>query len=179
MKHPEPKKLTYTRQKSEKKRRRKPKLEERLGRSPKIEEKSTEAFEQELESEEHARQKKQLRTERTGRIAGRIFQVVLAGLCVYTVFLIYGLLSTEYVYDADGNVVPKVVTEYEELLDRVSAQTVAIEALTLETKYGQFRSMLLEWVKTDAAVYLQNVSAAILQNDEQKEAEHSPLLVAP
>ena len=150
------------------------------------------------------------------KTAGRFFQVILAVLCVYTVFLIYGLMSTEYVYDENGNVVPKIVTveeienrdvyallyrhylqarglyedilrldyrlsmdeeskliatEYEELLDTVSSQTVAIDGLALDTKYGQFKTMLLEWVKTDAAVYLQNISAAILQNDSQKEEE--------
>ena len=61
--------------------------------------------------------------------------------------------------------------EYEELLDTVSSQTVAIDGLALDTKYGQFKTMLLKWVKTDAAVYLQNISAAILQNDSQKEEE--------
>ena len=210
-------KLKYVRGSSGKKRwRRKRKLGDRLGRVPEEERKDPEELEAELEAEESERQRKQIHTERVRKIAGRFFQVILAVLCVYTVFLIYGLMSTEYVYDENGNVVPKIVTveeienrdvyallywhylqarglyedilrldyrlsmyeeskliatEYEELLDTVSSQTVAIDGLALDTKYGQFKTMLLEWVKTDAAVYLQNISAAILQNDSQKEEE--------
>ena len=61
--------------------------------------------------------------------------------------------------------------EYEELLDNVSSLTVTIDALSVNTKYGQYKNMLLEWVRTDTAVYLQNMSAAILQNDEEKANE--------
>lgn len=217
MKKTKRRKLKYTGRIAGIKRRKKgQKLRERLGRKAEEEKKDAAAFEEELEKEEVYRQKKQIHTERAKKIAGRCFQIFLAVFCVYTVFLIYGLVSTDYEYDENGNVVPKIVTveeignkevynvlyrhylqartlyedilrldyqlsmdeeskliatEYEELLDTVSVQTVSIEALSLETKYGQFKTMLLEWVKTDAAVYLQNISAAILQNSIEKEDE--------
>lgn len=173
-------------------------------------------FEEELEQEEDVRQKKGIQTEKRKRSLARGIQILLAIWSVYTVFLIYGLLVTEYQYDEAGNVVPKIVTveeiesrevfellyrhylqarmlyedvlrldyklsldeesklvamEYEELLDQVSALTVSVDALSVGTKYGQIKNMLLEWVKTDTAVYLQNISAAILQNNENKANE--------
>lgn len=177
---------------------------------------SDEQLEEELEKEEEERNKKGVRDERAKRIFARCFQILLAILSAYTVFLIYGLIVTEYQYDDAGNVRPKIVSveeiasreiyeliyrhyllarnlyedvlrldyklstgeepkliamEYEELLDNVSSLTVTIDALSVNTKYGQYKNMLLEWVRTDTAVYLQNMSAAILQNDEEKANE--------
>lgn len=196
---------------------RKSKLKDRLNiQNPEVEVVTAEEFEVELEKDETKRQQKRLRDERWTRIAARAIQILLAVLSAYTVFLIYGLMVTEYEYDDAGNVRPKIVTveeienreiyevifrhylqarilyedvlrldyklstgeesklvamEYEELLDKVSNLTVAIDALSVGTKYGQFKTMLLEWVKTDTAVYLQNMSASILQNDEEKANE--------
>ncbi len=196
---------------------RKTKLKDRLNiSSPEVEDKTAEEYEMELEKDETKRQQKRLKDEKWARIAARALQIILAVFSAYTVFLIYGLMVTEYEYDAAGNIQPKIVSveeienreiyelifrhylqarilyedvlrldyklstgeesklvamEYEEMLDKVSNLTVTIDALSVGTKYGQFKAMLLEWVKTDTAVYLQNMSASILQNNEEKANE--------
>ena len=172
-----------------------------------------EEYDKKLENEETLRQKKESRKEKRRCRLARGVQIVLALLSAYTVFLLYGLIVTEYEYNENGMLVPRIITtdeienkavfeqiyryyiqarilyedilrldykltlenetkllatEYEALLDDVSKLVVSIDALAVDTKYGQFKTMLLEWVKTDAAVYLQNMSAAILQNSSEK-----------
>ena len=192
-------------------------LKDRLqAEEPELENQSVEQLEEELEKEEEKQQQRGLQVKRIRRLLVRSFQILLAILSVYTVFLIYGLMVTEYQYDETGNVKPKigsveeiasreiydllyrhylqarnlyedvlrldyrlnigeepklVAMEYEEMLDKVSSLTVTVDALSVGTKYGQYKNMLLEWVKTDTAVYLQNMSIAILQNNEEKANE--------
>lgn len=192
-------------------------LKDRLqAEEPELENQSVEQLEEELEKEEEKQQQRGLQVKRIRRLLVRSFQILLAILSVYTVFLIYGLMVTEYQYDETGNVKPKIVSveeitsreiydllyrhylqarnlyedvlrldyrlnigeepklvamEYEEMLDKVSSLTVTVDALSVGTKYGQYKNMLLEWVKTDTAVYLQNMSIAILQNNEEKANE--------
>lgn len=55
--------------------------------------------------------------------------------------------------------------EYEELLDTVSNLSVKTEAATVDTQYTQIKNMLLNWIKNDIAVYLQNMSSSISQNN--------------
>lgn len=173
-------------------------------------------YEKELEEDEIKREKKQSRKRKLWRGMVRGGQIGLALLSAYTVFLIYGLIMTEYQYNENGELVPIIIstdeieskatfeqlyrhyiqarnlyeeilrldykmsldeqpkllaTEYESLLDEVSKLVITIDAITMDTKYGQFKSMLIEWVKTDAAVYLQNMSSAILQNDNKRAEE--------
>ena len=192
-------------------------LKDRLkAEEPELENQSVEQLEEELEKEEEKQQQRGLQVKRIRRLLVRSFQILLAILSVYTVFLIYGLMVTEYQYDETGNVKPKIVSveeiasreiydllyrhylearnlyedvlrldyrlnigeepklvamEYEQMLDKVSSLTVTVDALSVGTKYGQYKNMLLEWVKTDTAVYLQNMSIAILQNNEEKANE--------
>lgn len=54
--------------------------------------------------------------------------------------------------------------EYEELLDTVSNLSIKTEAATVDTQYTQIKNMLLNWIKNDIAVYLQNMSSSISQN---------------
>lgn len=170
-------------------------------------------YEKELENDEIRREKKQSREKKLRHAIVRVGQIGLALLSAYTIFLIYGLIMTEYQYNENGEIVPVIITadeienkvafeqlyryyiqarnlyeeilrldykvsieeqskllatEYESLLDDVSKLVITIDAITVDTKYGQLKSMLLEWVKTDTAVYLQNMSSAILQNDDKR-----------
>lgn len=59
-------------------------------------------------------------------------------------------------------------TEYEALLDVVNVNVVQLEAYTPPTEYRQTYNLLLQLVKTDIAVYLQNISAALAQNNSDK-----------
>lgn len=62
-------------------------------------------------------------------------------------------------------------SEYETLLETVSAITIQMEAYTPRSAYKQTYNLMLNLVKTDIAVYLQNISAALAQNDEDKAAK--------
>lgn len=67
-----------------------------------------------------------------------------------------------------GEEEPMVIApEYEALLTDVEDLSVKTDALQVDAKYEQIKSMLLTWIKDDIAVYLQNMSAAISQNDEE------------
>lgn len=191
-------------------------LKKPLGHANEMEtEEPIEIFEQKLEKLEATRLVKQSRREKRKRALMRGIQILLAIMSAYLAFLIYGLFVTEYEYNEQGGVVPKIVsveeiesksvygelykyycmsrslyedvlridyklsldpesklvaTEYEELLDEVTSLTVAIDAFEPGSKYSQMKNMILEWVRTDIAVYLQNVSAAILQNNQEKAA---------
>ena len=61
-----------------------------------------------------------------------------------------------------------VAPEYTDLLDDISTLSVKIDAAEFSSKYTQMKASLLSWVKTDIAVYCQNIAASILQNDESK-----------
>lgn len=58
-----------------------------------------------------------------------------------------------------------IAPEYEALLDDVTNLSVKTEAMEVESQYSQIKNIMLLWVKNDIAVYLQNMSAAISQND--------------
>ena len=62
-------------------------------------------------------------------------------------------------------------SEYETLFETVSAITIQMEAYTPRSAYKQTYNLMLNLVKTDIAVYLQNISAALAQNDEDKAAK--------
>lgn len=55
--------------------------------------------------------------------------------------------------------------EYEKLLDEVNNLTVKTNALDVDTKYETIKVMLLNWVQTDTAVYLQKISSGISNNN--------------
>lgn len=55
--------------------------------------------------------------------------------------------------------------EYEKLLEEVNDLTVKTDALVVDTRYDTIKSMLLKWVQTDTAVYLQKISSGISSNN--------------
>lgn len=57
--------------------------------------------------------------------------------------------------------------EYEKLLDDVSNLSIKTDAMSIDTKYSKIKEMLLSWIKNDIAVYLQNMSAAISENNSE------------
>lgn len=58
-----------------------------------------------------------------------------------------------------------IAPEYEALLDTVENLSIKTDALSVDTGYSRIKSMLLSWIQSDIAVYLQNMSSAISQND--------------
>ena len=61
----------------------------------------------------------------------------------------------------------EIAPEYEALLDDVQNLSVKTDAISVDTKYDQVKSMMVNWIKNDIAVYLQNISAAISDNTEK------------
>lgn len=61
-----------------------------------------------------------------------------------------------------------LASEYNEILDTISDLTVKIQAVDVPTKYKQVYTQVLTFVKTDSAVYIQNVAGAITNNDSEK-----------
>jgi len=61
-----------------------------------------------------------------------------------------------------------LASEYETLLNDVSTIVVQLQAYTPPTKYNQAYNMLMQLAQTDIAVYIQNISGAITQNDSDK-----------
>ena len=146
----------------------------------------------------------------------KLFNIVMVCLCVYVIFLIYGVFCTKYQYDDKGEISPVVLSvseikalrdyntmlvqyedcrvlyekilqldyrlglgvedpmtlapEYEKLLDEVNDLTVKTDALDVDMRYATIKTMLLNWVKTDTAVYLQKISSGISTNNGEDAA---------
>lgn len=67
-----------------------------------------------------------------------------------------------------GEEEPMVIApEYEALLTEVEDLSIKTDALKVNAKYEQIKSMLLTWIQDDIAVYLQNMSASISENNEE------------
>lgn len=61
-----------------------------------------------------------------------------------------------------------IAPEYEGLLDEVSALSIKTDALVVDMKFSQTQGMMLSWIQNDIAVYLQNMSSAISENNSIK-----------
>jgi hypothetical protein len=61
-----------------------------------------------------------------------------------------------------------IAADYEAMLETTAKLAIDIGAAKFGASYGQFQKQILSWVQTDIAVYLQNISAAITQNDSEK-----------
>lgn len=61
-----------------------------------------------------------------------------------------------------------VAMDYTTLLDDVAKLSVDISAAEYDTGYSSIYGQLLNWVKTDIAVYLQNMAGAITENNAEK-----------
>lgn len=82
---------------------------------------------------------------------------------------LYGkMLDIDYKYYLNPNDSIALSAEYEGLLEDVSKVSIKTESISVSTAYTQIRSMMLVWIKSDIAVYLQNMSAAIAQNNTEK-----------
>lgn len=168
-------------------------------------------YEAELEQDEFDRAVRTERAERRGLLFNRIGMTMLIVGCVYLLFLIYGALNTEYVYNDQGKLVPQVMSveqiraredfekvqseylqarriyevvleldyriaagvedplliapEYEEALNMVNDLALQCQALSVSDRYTQLHAMIKSWVTNDIAIYCQNMSKAITQNN--------------
>lgn len=77
-------------------------------------------------------------------------------------------LTLDYQLSENADDSLALATEYSSMLDAVAKLTVDIDAADFSTGYTGIQEQLLNWVKTDIAVYLQNISAAIINNDSTK-----------
>jgi hypothetical protein len=168
-------------------------------------------YEAELEQDEFDRAVRTERAERRSLLFNRIGMTMLIVGCVYLLFLIYGALNTEYVYNDQGKLVPQVMSveqiraredfekvqseylqarriyevvleldyriaagvedplliapEYEEALNMVNDLALQCQALSVSDRYTQLHAMIKSRVTNDIAIYCQNMSKAITQNN--------------
>nr|WP_303180709.1 hypothetical protein [Lachnoclostridium phocaeense] len=167
--------------------------------------------EKDLELDEKLKEDTAALEQKRWKLSTRIINILLIAGCIYLVFLIYGVLVTEYQYDSSGEIYAQqmsvsdirkkknyetilvqyeqcrvlyervllldyrmeagqeepmnLATEYEALLDEVEDLSIKTDALTVDSKYSQIRDMMVEWIRDDIAVYLQNMSASVSEND--------------
>ena len=100
---------------------------------PRRDTRTEEALEEEMLSEETRRELEALRRKKIRAIAVRAGQILTAVLCVYLVFLIYGVLNTKYTYDEHGDIIPVVLT--------VEGIRETEEFRTMSTQYVQARTL--------------------------------------
>ena len=100
---------------------------------PRRDTRAEETLEEEMLSEETRRELEALRRKKIRAIAVRAGQILTAVLCVYLVFLIYGVLNTEYTYDERGDIVPVILT--------VEGIRETEEFRTMSTQYVQARTL--------------------------------------
>lgn len=109
--------------------------------------------------EEQNYQLKRAKQERSRFYVGKVFQIVLIVLCVYLVFLIYGVMKTSYVYNEKGEVVPLVVP-VESIREKAEFEVVS-------SQYLQSRTLYEEVLKLDYRLGMANSTG------------EDPLLIAP
>lgn len=172
-----------------------------------------EAYEQSLSDKEHLDERRRERRRKRKETLCRIVCTLLIFCCVYLTFLIYGAINTEFIYNEEGQIVPRTMTmkaigrredynqialqyrqarylyeqvllldyriaagvedvlsiapEYEKMLDSVETLAIQLGAVNISSEYTQTLSMLKQWVEEDIAVYCQNMSRAIAQNNEK------------
>ena len=78
------------------------------------------------------------------------------------------ILILNYRYDQGQEDALDLVPEYETLLEDVNKLIVQLKAVTPSKQYSPAYALLISWVDTDIASFLQEISAAISQNN----AEH-------
>ncbi len=69
-----------------------------------------EAFENEIDQKEHLAMRRKRKNDRRQAIMSRVSTVIMILACVYLIFLIYGAINTEYVYNDNGEIVPQVMS---------------------------------------------------------------------
>jgi hypothetical protein len=98
-------------------------------------------FELELEQDELNRAVRTERAERRGVVFNRVGMIALITGCVYLLFLIYGALNTQYVYNDHGKLVPQVMS-VEQIRAREDFEKV-------QSEYLQARRIYEEVLKLD------------------------------
>lgn len=121
-------------------------MPEKKEQAPVLQKYDPEQDEMRMYNEEQAYQLRLARKQKLKYYIEKVFQVVLIASCVYLVFLIYGVLNTNYVYDkSNGSVVPLVVpvetikakAEYEVVSSQyLQARTLYEEVLKLDYRLG-------------------------------------------
>ena len=179
-----------------------------------LEKNNNSIYDEELEAltaDEYIREQKAIKKSNRKIYFTKIF---MCFMCAYLLFLIYGVMVTNYDYDEKGSVTAQIlsiediqnqneysalmgyyiearniyekililnyrydqseedaldlVPEYETVLEDVNKLIVQLKAVTPSKQYSQAYSLLISWVDTDIASFLQEISAAISQNN----AEH-------
>lgn len=94
------------------------------------------SVEEELITQDMRKEARKRQKECFCRYFTKATQIVLVLLCAYFIFLIYGVVNTEYVYDNTGYVVPLVLTvdEIRELDEFSTMQTQYLQARVLYEK---------------------------------------------
>ena len=121
-------------------------MPDKKDQAPVLQKYDPEQDEMRMLNEEQAYQLRIARKQKIKFYIEKVFQVVLIASCVYLVFLIYGVLNTNYVYDKNnGSVVPLVVpvetikakAEYEVVSSQyLQARTLYEEVLKLDYRLG-------------------------------------------
>lgn len=177
-------------------------------------EETPEIFEEKLESltgEDYVAEQKALNRSKRRFYTFKIF---LCFLCGYLLFLIYGVLVTNYDYDDDGVVRAQIMTrediknqkefttllgyyidarnlyekvlvinyrydkgiedpldlvpEYESHLDECNRILVQLRAFSPQKAYTPAYNMLVAWINSDIASYLQEISAGLSQSNTER-----------
>lgn len=101
----------------------------------------TDAYDEALDIEYSINAHKEAKREKRSKIVNKIVSIVLIFGCVYIIFLMYGLVNTQYIYDKNGQIVPQKRTieqirkehEYNSMLSQyVQARTLYEEILRLD-----------------------------------------------
>lgn len=93
----------------------------------------TPEYEEDYETEYVLSERKKARKEARLGKAKKIGTIIMAVLCMYLVFTIFGAINTEYVYDENGNVVPQEMT--------ISRKKALAEFETVALQYRQARAL--------------------------------------
>lgn len=80
----------------------------------------TEEYLEEKAAEEEERLEKSVRV---GAVTAKIVKIVMLASCIYLIFLIYGVLMTDFIYDSQGNVIPQVL-DVEEIEEKKKFQLI-------------------------------------------------------
>lgn len=107
------------------------------------------AYDDAIEEESYISMAKQQKREKTRRRLSKAIVVVASALCIYFVFLIYGVAMTNYVYNAAGQVEPEVLS-VEDL--RTLNQYNALSGYYLRTRVLYEKVLTIDYeLATDAA----------------------------
>ena len=181
-------------------------------KTPKLTE-TGDIFEKRIEYSITAYEYKESKATQRKNLAAKIVRGLLVACSVYLAFLIYGVINTQYVYNAEQKVIPLIMTydqienldnfcklsvqyrqartlyeqvlvldyrvkadiedsltiapEYEKLLTSIESLAIQLNAIEIPAEFAQIKNMLLTWTKNDIAVYCQNISRAISQNNQE------------